>query len=140
MNRRNLALVVASIACFALAGCASVGGPSGASCVTPMSEVESPRAAPGGEFLVRGEAFAEGCDDTGPVIEPSEPLREVRIVFGQGLRRWELATVDADRRLSFEARVRVPKGAGPGRGVVRAAWPMSDPFLRPQDRMRVLDN
>ena len=140
MNRRNLALVVASLACLALAGCASVGGRSEASCVTPMIEVEPPRAASGDEFSVRGEAFAEGCDDTGPIIEPSEPLRDVRLVFGQGLRRWELATVDADRRLSFEARVRVPEDAGPGRAIVRAAWPMKDPFLRPQDRMRVLDN
>ena len=139
MNRRNLALV-ASIACIALAGCASAGGQSGASCAAPMIEVEPPRAAPGGEFIVRGKAFAEGCDDTGPIIEPSEPLRDVRLVFGQGLRRWELATVDADRRLSFEARVRVPEDAGPGRAVVRAAWPTKDPFLGPQDRLRVLDN
>jgi len=136
MNRRNLALVVASLACLALAGCAPLGG--GASCAAPMIEVEPAQAAPGGEFIVRGEAFSKGCDDTGPTIGPSEPLRDVLLVFGQGPRRWELATVDADRRLSFEARVRVPEEAGPGRAVVRAAWPTKDRFLEPQDRMRVL--
>lgn len=140
MDRRDAALVVASPACLALTGRAPAGDDSGASCLTPMVEVEPRRASPGGELIVRGEAFTEGRDDTGPLIEPSEPLRDVRLVFVRGPRRWEPAGVDADRRLSFEARVRVPEDAGPGRAVVGAAWPMGDPFSRPQDRVRVLGN
>ncbi len=140
MERQNAALAVASLACLALAGCALVGGYSEGSCAAPMIEVEPPRAAPGGAFRVHGEAFGRGCDDVGPVLEPSEPLRDVRLVFRQGPHQWELATVDADRRLSFDARLRVPDDAEPGRAVMRAAWPMKDRFLMPEDHIRVLGN
>ncbi|MDP9480781.1 MAG: hypothetical protein M3R38_34815 [Actinomycetota bacterium] len=137
MKRHAIALA-ASFVLLALAGCALVGGHSEASCAAPMIEVEPHRAAPGEAFRVHGEAFGRGCDDVGPGLDPSKPLQNIRLAFRQGSREWTLATVDADRQLSFDARLRVPEEAGPGRAVVRAAWPTKDRFLMPQDRVRVL--
>ena len=121
MKQRKAALAVASLACSAFAGCALVGAHSEASCAAPMIEVESPQAAPGGEFRVHGEAFGRGCDDVGPVLDPSKPVQNIRLVFHQGSREWELATVDADRRLEFDVRLRVPTDAESGRASVIAA-------------------
>ncbi len=121
MKRRTVALAVMSLVCLASAGCALVGAHSEASCAAPMIEVEPTHAAPGGEFRVHGEAFGRGCDDVGPVFDPSKPVQNIRIVFHQGSREWELATVDADRRLELDARLRVPPDAEPGRASVTAA-------------------
>lgn len=87
-----------------------------------MLEVEPARAAPGEAFRVRGEAFDDrgGCDDVGPVLRRSRPDRDVPVSFGQGPGTWRLATVDADRHLSFDVRVRVPAGAEPGEAAVEA--------------------
>ena len=135
---RNAALAVASLACLALAGCSLLAGHPEASCAAPMIEIEPHRAPPGGAVRVYGEAFGRGCDDVGPVLESSEPLRGVRLVFRQDSRNWTLANVDADLRLSFDARVRVPEDAELGRAAVRAVWATKDPESMPEDHVRVL--
>jgi hypothetical protein len=48
------------------------------------------------------------------------PARDIRIVFRQDGKMWKLATVDADRRLAFDVRLRVPDDAEPGRAALRA--------------------
>ncbi len=120
MQRRNAAPAVAALACLALAGCALVGPRPEASCAAPMIEVEPRRAAPGGTFRVRGEAFGT-CDDTGPLLDASKPMRNIRLILRRGSWEREVATVDADRRLSFDARLRVPAESEPGRACVVAA-------------------
>jgi hypothetical protein len=104
-------------------------GQSEAACIGPMIEAEPARGAPGEAFLVRGKAFGNGCDDVGPVLDGSEPLQDVRIVFRQGSREWLLATVDADRRLSFDVRVRVPVDTESGRATVSAGEFSSERFV-----------
>ncbi len=138
MVKRHAIALAASFVLLALAGCALVGGYSEGSCAAPMIEVEPHRAAPGEAVRVHGEAFGRGCDDIGPVLEPSEPLQDVRLSFSQDSRKWTLATIDADRRLSFDVRVRVPGDAEPGRADVRAAWATKDPESMPEDHVRVL--
>ena len=115
MERRNAALAVAALACKTLAGCALVGPHSEASCAAPMIEVEPHRAAPGEAFRVHGEAFGRGCDDVGPILDDPKPMHDIRLVLRQGSREWGVATVDADRRLFFDARLRVPTDAESGR-------------------------
>lgn len=101
-----------------------------------MLEVEPARASPGEAFRLRGEAFARGeCDDVGPGFRRSRPDRDVPVSFEQGSRTWELATVDADRDLSFEVRVRVPAGAELGKAVVKA----EGSWFAPEKRFAVLE-
>lgn len=76
-------------------------------------KAEPTRAAPGVEFRLRGSGFSSGCDEV-------RPARDIRIVFRQDGKTWTLATVDADRRLAFDVRLRVPDGAEPGRAALRA--------------------
>ena len=104
-------------------------GESEAACIGPMIEAEPARGAPGEAFRVRGEAFANGCDDAGPVLDRSEPLEDVRIVFRRGSRERTLATVDADRRPSFDVGVRVPVGTETGRATVSAGGFSSGRFV-----------
>lgn len=94
-----------------------------------MIEAEPARGAPGEAFRVRGEAFGNACDDVGPLLDRSEPLEDVRIVFRQGSREWTLATVDADRQKSFDVRVRVPVGTETGRATVSAGEFSSERFV-----------
>ena len=82
-------------------------------CPSPYLRIEPARAEPGATFRLRGNNFTAGC-------ERIRPAKGVRIDFRQGGERWRLTSVDADRDLSFETRLRVPAGAGPGRATVRA--------------------
>lgn len=82
-------------------------------CPSASLEAEPARAAPGATFRLRGSGFSSGCDKIGAA-------RDVRIDFRQNGRTWNLATVDADRDLTFEARLHVPAGAHPGQATVRA--------------------
>ena len=86
-------------------------------CVAPCSslslEARPARAVPGATFRLHGEGFSTVRDE-------AKPAQDVRIDFRQDGRIWKLATVDADRGLTFEARLRVPAGARPGQATVRA--------------------
>ena len=81
-------------------------------CPGPYLRVEPARAAPGTAFRLRGNLTAR--------CERIRPAEGIRIDFRQGGKAWRLTSVDADRDLSFEARLRVPAGARPGRATVRA--------------------
>ena len=82
-------------------------------CPSPSIEAVPARAAAGAKFRLHGHGFSSGCDS----ITPSS---SVKIRFLQDGRTWKLATLDADRNLAFEAGLRVPAGAGPGRAKVQA--------------------
>lgn len=86
---------------------------SATGCPSPSLETEPASAAPGTKFQLRGNGFTSDCDEI-------RPARDIRIDFRQNGRTWELATVDADRQLTFDARVRVPTGARPGQATVLA--------------------
>lgn len=92
-------------------GTAAQAGATG--CPSPSLGAEPARAAPGATFRLRGNGFFSGCDEI-------RPAHDVRIDFRQDGKTWKLATVDADRRLSLGARLRVPAGAEPGQATVRA--------------------
>jgi hypothetical protein len=59
----------------------------------------------------------------------------VTILFRQDDRTWRLTTLDADRNLAFEAGLRVPAGAEPGRAKVQAVLRSGD---RAEERFVVL--
>jgi len=83
------------------------------SCPSPSLEADPARAAPRATFQLRGHGFSSGCDKV-------RPAQDIRIDFRQGERTWRLTNVDADRQLTFDARVRVPAGAKSGQATVRA--------------------
>jgi hypothetical protein len=90
------------------AGAPAAGeGEAATACPSPSIEVAPARAAAGARFRLLGHNFASGCD----TITPS---RNVEIFFRQGGNIWKLATLDADRTLAFDTRLRVPKNAAPG--------------------------
>jgi hypothetical protein len=98
----------------------SVAAEAGATgCPSPSLEAEPARAAAGAKFRLRGNNFSSGCAEIGPAQE-IRPAQDVRIAFRQDGKTWTLATVDADRNLTFDAGLRVPAGAEPGRATVRA--------------------
>jgi len=97
-------------------------------CPYPSLGVEPARGAPEAKFRLRGSGFSAGCDKIGPA-------RDVRISFRQGENAWKLATVDADRRLTFDASLRVPAGARPGQATVRATTRSGEPV---EERFLVL--
>ncbi len=97
-------------------------------CPSPYLEAEPARAAPGASFRLRGNNFSSGCEEI-------KPARGIRLDFRQGGRTWKLGTVDADRRLAFDARLRVPAGARPGRAAVRATTRSGEPV---EERFLVL--
>lgn len=88
-----------------------------ASCAAPILFAQPSQAVPGEEVLLRGVGFSRGGCETS-----AKPNRNVRIVFWQDSRSWELAAVDVDRDSSykFKVRVRVPSDARPGKVIVRA--------------------
>lgn len=64
-------------------------------------------------FRLHGDGFSAVCDE-------ARPAQEIRIDFKQDGRIWKLATVDADRQLTFDVKLRVPAGARPGQASVKA--------------------
>jgi hypothetical protein len=92
-------------------GASAQAGATG--CPAPSLEAEPARAAQGAKFRLHGAGFSPGCDRI-------RPAHDVRIDFRQDGKTWKLATVDADRSLTFGAKLRVPAGARPGWATVRA--------------------
>jgi hypothetical protein len=82
-------------------------------CPSPSLEAEPARAAPEAKFRLHGAGFSSGCDKI-------RPASDIRIGFRQDGKTWKLATVDADRDLTFDARLRVPAGARLEQATVRA--------------------
>ncbi len=107
-------------------GEAARGGATG--CPAPYLGVEPARVAPGATLRLLGKNFTADCDRI-------RPAQDVRIYFSQDGKTWRLATVDADRRLAFEVRLRIPEGAEPGRATVRATTPSGE---RTEERFEVL--
>lgn len=82
-------------------------GPATASCAGPSLDLEPREVLPrGGALTVRGDAFADGCQDTGSCSgvlgcqscdygPPPVPLEDVPLLLRQGGREWELGVVDA---------------------------------------------
>jgi hypothetical protein len=82
-------------------------------CPAPSLEAEPTRAASGATFRIRGSGFSSGYTKIGPA-------QDVRVHFRQNEKTWTLATVDAYRELTFDARLRVPAGARTGAATVSA--------------------
>jgi hypothetical protein len=101
---------VASQAAGASAGSADEGATG---CPHPALKVRPARGAAGAKFRLSGHDFSSGCHE-------NTPARGVSIYFLQSGRTWKLTTLDADRGLTFEARLVVPAGAEPGPATVRA--------------------
>ena len=97
-----------------------------AACPSPSVEAVPIRAAAGAKFRLRGQNFSSGCDRT-------TPARDIEIFFRQDGRTLRLATLDAGRDLAFDARLRVPRNARPGRATLltntRSGEPVSERFV-----------
>jgi len=95
------------------AGAPAPGKPEAATpCPSPAIGAVPARAAAGEKFRLHGHDFSSGCGGT--------PSNEVKILFRQHGKTWRLTTLDADREMSFEARLRVPANAEPGPATVQA--------------------
>jgi hypothetical protein len=101
---------VVSQAAGASAGSADEGATG---CPHPALEAKPARGAAGAKFRLNGHDFSSGC-------HKNAPARGVGIYFLQSGRTWKLETLDADRGLTFQARLVVPAGAEPGPATVRA--------------------
>ena len=88
-------------------------------CPSPSIEIEPARVSRGEKLRLRGHDFASGCEGT---------ARGIKLYLRQGGESWKLATLDADRRLTFDIRVRVPTAARPGPAWVRATTSSSEPI------------
>jgi hypothetical protein len=84
-----------------------------ATCPSLSLEARPARATPETTFRLHGEGFSTVCNE-------ARPAQDIRIDFRQNGRIWKLATVDADRDLTFDTRLRVPAGARSGQATVRA--------------------
>lgn len=103
-----------------------------AGCVAPYLEDSARGATPpvlraGSTVTIEGDAFADGCDDTGSTwacaAESREPMEDVVLRIRQGGREWELGSADAsdgDRGGHVEWTVALPEGLQPGRAVLQA--------------------
>lgn len=96
------------------AGVPAAGKPEAATgCSSPSIKAVPARAAAGAKFRLRGHDFSSGCDG-------ATPARDVGIFFRQDGETRKLATLDANRDLAFDAGLRVPENAGPGRATLLA--------------------
>ena len=96
------------------AGAPAAGGPEAATdCSSPSIKAVPARAAAGAKFRLRGHDFSSGCDGVAPA-------HDVGIFFRQDGETWRLATLDANRDLAFDAGLRVPENAAPGRATLLA--------------------
>ena len=92
----------------------AAGAPQAATpCPSPSIEAVPASAAAGATFRLRGHGFSSGCDK-------SAPARDIEIFFRQDGKTSQLAALDADRDLAFDAGLRVPKDAHPGRTTLLA--------------------
>lgn len=75
-----------------------------AGCVAPYFEDSATGAPPpvlrlGSTVTIEGDAFAEGCDDTGSTwacaSETRDPMEDVVLRIRQGGREWDLGSADA---------------------------------------------
>lgn len=82
------------------------GAPATASCAAPYLNLagDLPPPAPGGELVVEGRAFVDGCNDTGgstvfgcsvDEAEPAVPRRAVTLRLRQGGNECDLGIADA---------------------------------------------
>jgi hypothetical protein len=96
------------------AGAPAAGEPEAATdCTSPSINAVPARAAAGAKFRLRGHDFSSGCDGV-------TPARDVGIFFRQDGETWKLMTLDANRELAFDTRLRVPENAAPGRAILLA--------------------
>jgi hypothetical protein len=103
------------------AGAPAAGdGEAATACPPPSIEAVPARAAAGAKFRLLGHGFSSGCDG-------GDPAQDVEILFRQDGETWRLATIDADRALTFGTRKRVPEGAEPGRATVLANTGSGEP-------------
>lgn len=124
---------VAPQSSMAEAGGSATAEAGATGCPGPFLEAEPARAAPGTKFRLRGNNFSSGCGEN--VRRRIRPAQGIHVTFRQDGQTWTLATVDADRNLTFDARLRIPAGAEPGRATVRAAPRAGD---RAEERFVVL--
>ncbi len=97
------------------AGAPAAGVPEAATgCSSSSIKAVPARAAAGAKFRLRGHDFSSGCDGV-------TPAHDVGIFFRQDGETWRLATLDADRSLTFDTMLRVPENAGPGRATLLAS-------------------
>ena len=121
---------VASQSSMAESGGSATAEAGATGCPSPFLEAEPAQAAQGAKFRLRGNNFSSGCGEN---VRRIRPAQDVRVTFRQDGQTWTLATVDADRNLTFDARLRVPADAEPGLATVRATprsgGPVEERFL-----------
>lgn len=108
----------------------AVAPPGLADCAAPTLLLGHPVARPGEVLLVRGEAFAAECNDTGIGCLPrrrSPPIRDVEVQLRSRGSVVSSVVVDADAGFSFEVELPVPADAAPGAYTVGA--PLDSPTL-----------
>ena len=137
MNRRAAGAV-------ALAGLAfGVGpiSPAPASCAPPSVSVAQDRVRVGDEIYVSGQAWFNGCQDSGVCSAgcfssaecdygpPEKPIKNIRLFLkGDGTRHL-LAEVSADSKFEFKTRVTVPN-LSPGRYRLTGDYASGDTYDR----------
>ena len=87
-------------------------------CSSPSIRARPTQSDAGTTFRLRGHGFSSGCDGGASGIG---------VHFLQDGKTWKLATLDADRDLTLDTRLRVPAGAEPGPATVRVTVRSGEP-------------
>ena len=125
------ALVAVAAAVF-FATCPWPAGDAVAGCVAPYLEGSATGAEPpvlrlGSTVTIQGDAFVEGCNDTGSTwacsAESESPMDDIVLRIEQGGREWKLGSADAsggEARGQVEWTVALPEGLTQGRATLEA--------------------
>jgi hypothetical protein len=116
MNRicRYVPALLVCLACL-------YGADAEAKCAYPTIKLSVTAGERGTVLTVTGENFWRECVDEGPApLPPREPARRIQIVFKQDNRSTVLATVDADDKFAFTARIAIPVDASIGKANLAA--------------------
>lgn len=123
---------VAMAAAVFSATCPWPAGEAAAGCVAPYLEGSAIGAEPpvlrlGSTVTIEGDAFVEGCNDTGSTwgcsAESESPMKDVVLRIQQGGSEWELGSADAsdgEGRGHVEWTVALPEGLTKGRATLKA--------------------
>ncbi len=125
----HIGVAVATAVFFAT--CPWPAGDATAGCVAPYLEDSATGAEPpvlrlGSKVTIEGDAFVDGCNDTGSTwacsAEPVIPMEDVVLRIHQRGSEWELGSADAsdgETRGHVQWTVVLPEGLTPGRATLK---------------------
>lgn len=120
--RRSGTLVAGLALGLLLVGCAEAEpGGEAAACSAPTLSVQPGSTTAGGQIVVHGENFLDGCPegslgerDTIVASDPAVPYASINLQVLDGVELVTLAMVDAGEDGTFEVAVQVPRGLDSG--------------------------